>query len=129
LNARLPALCKIGEPVLLEVELLNSRDYDLSWVESRANDCLDIRVQDLQGAPVPPTEERKRELAGANRHRYRLVTRKLEPRQKYSWNIDLARMFQFRPGEYAVSVLLYVTGAGGVAEALELKDLKVAIQP
>lgn len=127
IRAVVPGQCRVNKPVLLSVELTNNSQRAVSWTEWVPDAVLNLNVVDALGKEVSLTQNGK--ALKKFPPFFRLVLQTLQPKETYSWNVNLADLFELRPGDCLVSVSIGLDSSEGKPIQLKLENMRLAVTP
>lgn len=125
IRAVVPGQCRVNKPVVLSVELTNNSQRAVSWTEWIPEAVLNLNVVDAHGKEVPLTQNGK--ALKKFPPFFRLVLQTLQPKETYSWNVNLADFFELRPGDCLVSVSIGLDPSEGKPIRLKLENMRLTV--
>jgi YbbR domain-containing protein len=99
-----------GQPVEITVRITNTRSQTVYYAYVNGIRELRIHLVDSRNAMPELTPEGKKSI-GVPEIYYSYRVEALKPGVHYEWRVDLATLFNFRPGTYQVSVNLKLNTA------------------
>ena len=108
LTVSVPRKTTISQEVDLSITLTNEGTETV--VFGRINSYKDcrIRVIDSKGQVCPFTPFGEQKMGGEPGEYAKYISTPLTPGESYTWEIDLAKCFQLKPGKYMVSASIEV---------------------
>ena len=106
----LPEAVSTGQPVEMVVNVTNAGSQTVYYAHVDGIRELRIHLVDSRNAMPELTPEGRKSI-GVPESYYEYLVEPLKPGEHYEWRVNLATLFNFRPGTYQVSVNLELNDA------------------